>query len=112
MSYLMGPAGFTPSDSDFAFASSWVWPGTGDGPVLEFELLFRGLSGDLRLPESLLSLERTEAALLDVLEPDGLSFSWWEESSRGSSPSAGALGFSSCGALLYTLNVHCGRSTN
>ena len=85
------------------FVSSWVRPGTGDGPVLELELLFRGLSGDLRLPESLLSLERTEeAALLESLEAEGLSFSWWEESSRDSPGSGEALRFSSRGALLDT----------
>ena len=98
----MGPVGFAPSPSAFVLVSSFEgWPGPGDGPVLEFELLFLGFIGDLRLPESLLSLDLTEAALLEVLEPEGLSFSWWD-SSRCSSDSAGALGFSSCGAFLYT----------
>ncbi len=85
----MGPGGFAVSPSAFSFVSSCEegWPGPGDGPVLELELLFRGFIGDLRLgdlrlPESLLSLDFTEAARLDVREPDGLSFSgWWEESS-------------------------------
>ena len=80
--YLIGPVGLVdPADSVLAFGSSCEWEAvTGDGPVLEFELLFLGFVGDLRLPESLPSLERTEPVLLAALEPAGLSFSWWESS--------------------------------
>lgn len=102
IAYLIGPVGFAPSVSVFALVSSRVcWPGAGDGPVFELELLFRGFIGDFRLPESLLSLDRTEAALLEVLEPGGLSFSCWD-SSRCSSDSTAGFGFSSRGAFLYT----------
>ena len=104
----MGPGGFALSVSAFALASSCVvwWLGPGDGPVLELELLFLGFIGDLRLPESLLSLDLTEVALLEALEPEGLSFSWWESSRCSSDWSAGGWGFSSCGALLYVQNQY------
>ena len=98
--YLTGPAAFTFSDSILAFVSSWGWITAGEIPPF----LLRGLSGDFLCPppESLLSVERTEVALFDVLEPDGRSFSWCE-SSR-SSDSATDLGFSSGGALLHNQN--------